>query len=329
MKHIFQCFFSFCWVFFIIAFSFLISTKTFAQSNEAISVQVNPENPRENQLVTISTSSISADLDSADFVWKINNITKKSGKGIKSFSFKTGDIGSTTIVSVSIISSESRNIFERYITIKVSSVDLLFEAVDNYIPPFYKGKKLPAAESLVKITAIPNVQGLGKTIHGKDFIYTWKRNGQIIPEVSGFGKQTYSFNMDYLNNEEIIEVNARISNGSYNGTGSTTIKNVKPILNFYQKIQDRLDLHKALKEGDTVKNPSTIVAIPYFFTGKTKIDKNINYTWKINDLEVPSDSTVNEVTIGSTKGGGSILELSVEHATKFFQDITKSLKITI
>lgn len=329
MKHISQCFFSICYVFFVIAFSFLIPTKTFAQSDEAISVKVSPENPRENQTVTITTSSVSTDLDSSDFVWKINNITQKSGKGIKSFSFKTGNIGSATVISLSITSLGSQNTFQRYITIKVNSVDLLFEAVDNYVPPFYRGKKMPAPESLVKVTAIPNAQGLGKTINGKDFIYTWKRNGQVIPAVSGFGKQTYSFNMDYLNNEEVIEVSVRSSNGAYNSAGSTTIKNVKPVLNFYQKIQDQININKSIKNGDTIKNPSTITAVPYFITAKTKTDRNLTYTWKINNEEIPSDNNKNDVTIGAKEGGESSIELSIEHATKFFQDITKSLKITI
>ncbi len=332
MKHIQKCFLS------IITFSILffgstsllfIPKEVFAEDINSISVQVTPENPKDNEVVTITTSSINFDLDGADFVWKINDITQKNGRGIKSFSFKTGSLGSVTVVTLNIVSSDRASVFERFITIKASSVDLIFESPDSYTPPFYKGKKLPAQESLIKIVAIPNAPGFGKTINGKDFIYSWKRNGKNITSVSGFGKQSYTFNMDYMNGDEIVEVSVRTSDGSYSGVGKTTIKAVNPIIKFYEKNQNQINLSKSLRENTLIKNPTTIASIPYFISAKTRIDKNISYDWKINNEFFTGDNNKSEITIGAEKEGQITLDLSIEHATKFFQETAKRLKINI
>ncbi len=332
MKHIQKCFLSIITLsvlFFGSTSLFFIPEKVFAEDINSISIQVTPENPKDSENVTITTSSINFDLDGADFVWKINDITQKSGKGLKSFSFKTGALGSVTVITLNIISNDRASVFERFITIKASSVDLIFESPDSYTPPFYKGKKLPAQESLVKVTAMPNAPGFGKTINGKDFIYSWKRNGKNITSVSGFGKQSYSFNMDYMNGDEVIEVSVRTSNGSYSGVGKTTIKAVNPVIKFYEKSQNQINLSKSLKEDSVIKNPTTISSVPYFISAKRRVDKNISYNWKINNESFSSDGNKSEITIGAEKEGQITLDLSIEHATKFFQEAAKRLKINI
>ena len=158
------------YLFFMILFMvfFSIVTPIFAQFDQTdfgsrINIRSSPEIPGAYTEATINLSTVSYDLSRANIQWIVNNKEVESGFGKSFVSIKTGGAGVETVVSA-IITFGSTSTTKRLI-IRPSEVKLLWQAIDSYIPPFYKGKALPSSEGLLKFVAIPNL----KDQNGKRF----------------------------------------------------------------------------------------------------------------------------------------------------------------
>ena len=161
---------------FFILSVFFTGTNTFAidVQNSDISIKVSPENPRPFSATTISLTSFSTDLNKANIEWRSGGKLVLSGTGKTKYIFTTGGPNTVTSFDINII-PEGASAINKMLTINPSDIDLLWEAMDSYTPPFYKGKALPSTESQIKIVAYPNTSGLSNT-NQKNISYTWKNN---------------------------------------------------------------------------------------------------------------------------------------------------------
>src|SRR3990167_742525 len=80
------------------------------------------------------------------------------------------------------------------------SVDILWQG-DTYTPPFYKGKSLWSNQSRITFVAIP--QGLGNPA---SLNYKWTKNGTVLGNINGIGKNTLSFTDSILSRPQTIRV---------------------------------------------------------------------------------------------------------------------------
>ena len=126
---------------------------------------------------------------------------------------------------------EGASAINKMLTINPSDIDLLWEAMDSYTPPFYKGKALPSTESQIKIVAYPNTSGLSNT-NQKNISYTWKNNYDTVGSASGYGKSKYIFINDNLKNTEKVSVVATGLSGSYSSEGKVDINIENPQIIF-------------------------------------------------------------------------------------------------
>jgi hypothetical protein len=121
-----------------------LTPKTQAQIpvglEERLTLNTIPEKPGANQDVYAEIESYAIDLSRSQVTWLINGVIKKQGFGERTFSFKTGPLGSSMNLRVVAISPQGQSI-EEEIVIQTSEVDLIWKA-DSYTPPFYKGKAL-------------------------------------------------------------------------------------------------------------------------------------------------------------------------------------------
>jgi hypothetical protein len=136
------------------------------------SFNVTPKNPDPNTNVNINLMSNSFDINRSDIKWLVNNNTKLKGIGEKDFNFLTGNIGSKTVVAMSVTSPKGDR-FLRTINFYPANVDILWEA-ENYVPVSYKGKALPSQGSLIKVTAIPNFLKGGVKMPSSELFYYWQ-----------------------------------------------------------------------------------------------------------------------------------------------------------
>lgn len=108
-----------------------------------IEVKTNPSNPQPYQNVTITLSSYATDLNKAIISWQGESGTLISGIGKTSYSFTAGGPNTTTIFSINIKPTGSMSTITKRVVIAPSEIEIMWEAVDGYTPPFYKGKSLP------------------------------------------------------------------------------------------------------------------------------------------------------------------------------------------
>jgi hypothetical protein len=296
-----------------------------------ISTTVNPEMPGPIQNVDISITSFATDLDKAQIVWVLNGQIVLSGVGKKSFSFKTGESGSPSTIDIGINIVGLPAISKRII-IQPGEVDMLWEATDSYVPPFYRGKALPSQEGEIKVVAMPNIKTpSGEKLKDNDFSYNWSRNFNADPGLSGYAKRSYLFKNDYLEAEENISVSVSSVLGNYSAEGKVLITPGAPKIDFYER-----DPALGIKYGSSLMNgfnlgtrPLLITAVPYFFSSKNIDDPDFKYSWSINGQAVETTGKNHELAIKSDKtGGASDIGLSIESLSKIFQKATATFEVT-
>ena len=131
--------------FFLLTFSFNVNAQTpppptnLPTAESFLGIKTIPKNPGPNQKVVASLDFYLTDLKKANVAWYLNGklIEKKIGK--TSFEFKTGNLGSLSVVNV-VVDTFEGEVFQEEIAVRLAEVNLVANA-ETYIPPFYKGRK--------------------------------------------------------------------------------------------------------------------------------------------------------------------------------------------
>lgn len=294
-----------------------------------VDIQIIPQNPEPYQDVTIKLVSYAVDLNKAIIEWRSGSKVVLSGYGKTTYSFRTFGPNTTTIFDVTITPASSLNSITKKIGISPSEVDVFWEAVDGYTPPFYRGKSFVSREGKIKIVAIPNTNTIKE---GKgNMTYTWKSNGNTIQNASGYNKNSYSFQNDPLNKNEDISVTVSSVDGKYNATKNIIIPIVEPKIIFYKKSPTEGVLYNKSLDGGYFmeENEITVVAEPYFLALKGN-EVSFVYNWKINDEKIVTPLKKTEITIRpSARGGYAMISLTIENLRTLFQQVKGDLKITL
>ena len=293
-----------------------------------VTVSTIPKNPQPYQNVTIELNSYATDLNKANIQWKDKTGVLLSGYGEKKYSFTTQGPNTISVIDVYIEPSDSIVVLNKRITIVPSEVDILWESVDGYIPPFYKGKSFIATSGIIKAVAIPN------TISGSkgDITYSWKRDGSAVLGTSGYNKNSYTFQNSEFNPTEKIEVSASSVAGNYNATKTIEIPTIKPKIIFYKKSPtDGILYNQALLNDYFLKDDEiTIKAVPYFFSTKGYLDSELSYSWKINNENIATPSKKTEITVRpSSRGGTATISLILENLYLLFQKTGNEIKVNL
>lgn len=313
---------------FIIGFVFNLSiSKTYAETRPVdILATVTPENPKPYEDVTITLESYSTDLNRALIEWKSGEKIFLKNTGVKDFSFKMGALGTKSLIDIKITTAEG-DIVQKRIILSPADMDILWQAINSYVPPFYKGKALPPKEGQVKVIAIPSGQ---KGFQANNSTYNWKLNDTTQQDQSGYKKNNFVFT---LTNEveDVVEVVAiPVSDGS-NSTGTLKISGVNPQLLFYKKEPTEGIYYNRIlnQEIPMERDEITIKAEPYFI-GDIQNPQSHTYEWKINGETIPTPKKRNILTIRPTaRGGYAQIKLNIENTLKLFQSATQSLKINL
>lgn len=311
-----------------------ISSFSFAEmqiqtQEEEIIVDMSPKNPQPYEDVTINLTSYATDLNKSIITWQMDSRVVLTGIGKTSYSFKAQGPNSKTSVVVLVQPVGSTNTITKKISISPSEVELLWESVDGYAPPFYKGKTLFSRGGLVKAVAIPNTNTI-KSNNGS-MSYTWSNNDSVVVDASGYNKDSYTFTNDIFDSENNVTVTASSVNGDYNAEKTINIPAYDPEVIFYKKSPTEGILYnKALDENSsTTENEITLVAEPYFLATKGNED-GFTYSWTINGNLIKTPVKKTELTIRpSSRGGYANIDIIFENADKLFQKVEGQLKLTL
>jgi len=314
---------------------FAFSVPALAQYNvmpqDDINVTMTPENPGPNQTVGVSIVSYGTDVNAATITWKINGKTIQSGKGLKNFSFTTGNVNVTTTLNIVVATAEGQTI-NKTISIKPSSVDLIWQT-NSYTPPFYKGKPLYSYQNQITFIAVPHITGSnGTEIGAKNLIYTWTQDGNVVADRSGYGVNTYSITGSIIARPLDVSVEVTSPVSAAVGDAEVFVAPVDPQIVLYEKNPIYgIQFQNALQNNVTLSGSKeiTIVGVPFFFGALSPFAPELTYKWEINGTQIADDGRQTSQVFRQTDGtsGASNISLSITDSAKILQSASNNFNL--
>jgi hypothetical protein len=300
-----------------------------AASPSSILVDVSPESPAPGENVNITLSSYANNLDTVPISWSVGGRTVSSGVGMKTFSLIAPAAGAESRV-VATISLPDGNI-QKVVLVRPTLMVLLWEATDSYVPPFYKGKALPTPDSQIKVVAIPEIRNGGQTVNPKNMAYSWKKNSTNDSTASGYGKNSYSYTNDYLEEMESVSVVATTTDQKYSAEGQITVSAYQPKILFYKHDESLGTLwERAIPNGYVIEGNEIIEAAPYFISPEDLRVPSLVWEWSINDVYVPVNEirkTILPLKADPGASGTSLIKLLVTNKYKLFSEARGEVKL--
>ena len=286
---------------------------------------ITPEYPKINEDVTASVTTYATDLNNARITWILNGDVVLVGVGKKSFSFKVGDSDSQTTLEVKIETTDGATLSKKT-TLSPSGVDMLWEAYNAYVPPFYKGKTLASIEGSVKVVAIPSNQ------NPAGLNYQWKKDDKVQQDSSGYQQNYYIYKNSFLEDENNIAVTISDILGNNIGANNISITPGNPKILFYRRdpaLGTRWENIIADNFGINT-NGETIVAEPYFFSNNDLSSTGYDINWFLNGekTQTPNDQR-NTLSIKPESGtsGTTSIKVNINNNKTLFQSVEKQINV--
>ena len=301
--------------------SFFTPLSVFAAGLDLINITTNPKTPGPNEDVTISMNSYAVDLNTATIIWFVNKSPSKQGVAEKTLTVHTGDLGTKTVVDITILGNTGK--ISKQIVIAPAEVDVLWEA-QTYTPPFYKGKALPSYKSLVRVTAIPRFNAL--TSDPSQYYYSWKYN-KIQGAGEGLGKNSIVLPMGWADSKIPVAVTVNLPGTEWNGYKLTNIPGHEAKVVLYEQapllgiqFDHALMTNQAAKSG--AGNTFNVHAVPYYFSTDNLQNGELLYTWNVNRSNIVAGLDPLNITVTKQgKGEESFaLSLRVQNPKRILQE---------
>lgn len=286
-----------------------------------ISLRMTPEFPGSFTPVSVTLDALGVDLDRAKISWFLNEQLSKTGIGEKNFSFKTGALGESSrlIVSVETLTSGTLNTAA---TIIPAEANLVWEPV-AYAPPFYKGKRLYTYESPIRVIAIPEIIENGRRLSPDELIFKWKENYKLIQSASGGGKDTITIRSSVPLKETVVSVEISTLDNAITAVGSISAEPGQPQVLFYENspLYGILWNRALTSPFALAQKEIAVLAAPYFFGVQTATDSKLQYDWTLNGAPVTSVGAKNILTLRqeSEQIGLALLGLRIANTKGLFQ----------
>ncbi len=292
----------------------------FAQS---ISVVKNPPFPKEGEQVILSISAFGFDVKNSLITWKEGEKILLQGIGLSEYTVPSAQ---GQMIVVTMVDQKNSQQFVQAIPITTSNVDLLWEAIGSYTPPFYKGKALPAIEANINVVAIPDHGNLSA------LSYSWEKEYTRQAAQSGRGKNSFSFLANPLEQANSVSVEVSSADQSFSGAEDVVIRYGNSEVLFYEESPELGTLfNKSLKNGHFVGEDKeiTLTAVPFFVTADSIASKALEMIWKINGSSLPVQSIKNKVRLSGERGisGNVRASIFINNNSRIFEEGTVGLEL--
>lgn len=297
-------------------FNFAYAATALPASSSSVAIEVIPEVPGPFERATLVLTSYAADLDRSLVVWSVNGKEIQRGIGKKSFSFILGGVGSVSVVRVDVQTSTLGTITNT-LTFNPGYVDILWEASDSYVPPFYKGKALPSSQANMRLTAVPTMLSAnGNLFAPESLVYNWKQDFKYSEfyDQSGFGKQSVTFQKNMLLNGEFIQAEVSSLSGKDGALGEISVDQYSPrVLLYRDDPLTGIDYAHALSEKFTLdRQEINLVAEPYYFSSRGR-EGGLSFAWRLDGKALPENEGGKSRIVFRQEGGtAGSANLSVE-----------------
>lgn len=302
---------------FFVLVTLFISEISFVSATISATINITPQNPNPKSFVTLTLESYSLDVSTSMITWKSGDEVLLEGQGKEKLTLKTGDVGETTIVTVTALSADGASITQS-INITPSSVILLYEAPQSYVPLLYKGKSLPSTGALVRVSALPSVSDNGIPVSPSNLSYTWYSDDTIIKNQSGLAKQSVTVRLDFLKTKSEIKVIVR---SPFGNTAEKTLTiyphDVMPLLYTYDSILGT-NFTKAIERRFESVSDFTLSLEPFYVSDEG--NKPATYMWYLDGLPAtPVGGRILGLTPKANSYGSKLLTISVAGADRRLQ----------
>lgn len=286
---------------------------------ENIDITLYPSEPKPGERVTATAVSYGMDLNSATITWVYNGATISVGTGRTSTSFTAPS--SSTVATLSVTASGNGGSAQSSIVIRSASIDVIWEAIDSYTPPFYKGKALAPVGGRLRAVAVPSVTA------PKTLSYTWNYNNSAVPAQSGTNKNSITIKTDVLGGNESFGVTAR--SGGFSGSGSISVQLRDPDVVVYQKSNGFIDYTKGSTRDVYITVPGiTLRAEPYNFSISNTVENSLSIGFNIDDQSFIGTNHAQELSITNPENTGeSALSINITSLKERLQFIKRSFTL--
>lgn len=290
-----------------------------------LSIRKYPESPKEGEEVKLTLESDKYDLNIANIVWTVDGEEQDSGIGRKTFTFRTSGNGVTQVV-VARVTQEGYDEGVAQTVLEANSNFLLYEGADSYVPSFYKGRRLPGKEGVVRISYFSFKDGVIDGFNQSSTNnYYWKINGEDKNDISGPNKIFNKIIAKVTDSAFSIQTTKEDLNGNRKVSNLTIPLQLTETL-LYKTDENRLT--KNFLSESEMGRKLLVVVEPFFFSVSNKRDPDLTYTWKINDVVSPVSNPWGAVFTG--KDNESVLiNLDVINNKKITQESSQGFTFKV
>ena len=300
----------------------------FGFDGDSVDLLLSPVTPGANQTVTARITSSDFDIGRSEVSWMINGEEEVSGIGLRTFTFKTGNVGSKITLEVFVISPDGKP-SSKSLTIYPSLVNLLSEN-ESYTPPFYRGKAYFPYEGRARVVAIPNfIDENGKSIPDSSLNFNWKESDRNLLNSSGVGRNILDYKSSIPIRTKTISVEVSSLDNKYIAKGKIDIEPIEPKVLIYENDPEYgVFYNKALINSVNLKKSELVLeAIPYYFNAYSPDDFNLKYDWSLNGNTINSSGNSIVLKSPSGVGGTANLALQLSNTTDIFQFASNGVNI--
>ncbi|MDP3874996.1 MAG: hypothetical protein Q8Q22_00535, partial [bacterium] len=193
-----------------------------------------------------------------------------------------------------------------------------------YAPPFYQGRTLWSNQSRITFLAVSH--GLGNPTN---LNYKWTKNGTVLGNINGVGKNTLSFVDSILSRPQTVKIDILSGQDVVLASASVTVAPISPTLTIYENNPlYGFMFHRETSETFILQEKEvTFTAFPLFFSASNRSDNRVNYEWRTN---IGGEAeTKNSVTYRAPDdtAGSSQIQVRASSKDKILQSSNKSFFI--
>lgn len=304
----------------------LVFAPLVASAQVSASLNLTPKSPAPYENVTLTLGSYSFDINTAMITWKVSGKTTLSGMGKKSLTLSLGGVGQEVPVTVQATTADGTSVTQS-ITVSPQSVDLLYEGVESYVPPFYEGRSLAAEGAMVRVVALPTMAERGEKVPTSGLSYSWYVNDSFVDNVSGFGRSNVKLALDSLSDSTKVRVLVRTPLGNTAEKELTIYPHA--VLPFLYKYDELLgtDFSRNLLKRLELSSDITLSLEPFFLSTR-RMESTAKYEWFIDGLPVtPQEKTVLSLRPKENSYGSRYLTVALEQTKRMAQKAETTLQV--
>jgi hypothetical protein len=164
-----------------------------------------------------------------------------------------------------------------------------------------------------------------------NLVYAWKQDYTNRQENSGYGKNSFIYTSDYLENSNNIEVTASTTDQKYSSEASLNIGMTQPKIIFYKNDVNLGTIwEQALADGHKIQGDEVIEAAPYFISPKDIRIPTLTWSWSINDSFVNIlglRKNLMPLKVQTGVSGTSKIKLEINNNDKIFETASKEINV--